>query len=143
MSPDLLMKLSLFCEVVQVSSLFCEPNARRPNLVWIIVRLRLFVYRLCFRSNRPTKCWTTKLSLDHCPIRFVLGLDFYFRSNRPTKCWTTKLSLDHYPILLNSTYPARTHQPAEPLVSMYTSKTPPKSLKRGIHSDGKLCLWKN
>ena len=88
MLPDLLMKLSLFCEVVQVSSLFCEPNVGRPNLVWIIVRLRLFVYRLCFRSNRPTKCWTTKLSLDHCPIRFVLGLDFYFRSNRPTKCWT-------------------------------------------------------
>ena len=76
-----------------------RPNTRRPNLVWIIVRLRLFVYRLCFRSNRPTKCWTTKLSLDHCPIRFVLGLDFYFRSNRPTKCWTTVRSSNHCQVL--------------------------------------------
>ena len=30
-----------------------QPNVGQPNLVWIIVRLRLFVYRLCFRSNQP------------------------------------------------------------------------------------------
>ena len=54
---------------------------------------------LVTKLSLPTKCWTTKLSLDHCPIRFVLGLDFYFRSNRPTKCWTTVHSSNHYQVL--------------------------------------------
>ena len=61
---------------------------------WLMQANQMLVTKL----SLPTKCWTTKLSLDHCPIRFVLGLDFYFRSNRPTKCCTTKLSLDHCPI---------------------------------------------